>query len=75
MLNFVKFSKKILALPFGNAETVDTFTLEKKRQKFAHAVHIHKASSKLTQQTINPKTLSSIFMTTHKKLVVFQFVK
>ena len=56
MLNFARFSKKIQALQFGNAEIVDTFMLEKKHQKFAHAVLIHKASSKLTQQIINLKS-------------------
>ena len=56
MLNFVKYSKKTLVLPFGNAEIVVISLLEKKHQNFAHAVLIHKVSLKLTQQIINFKS-------------------
>ena len=52
---FKEHSKKTLVLPFGNAEIVVISLLEKKHQNFAHAVLIHKASSKLTQQIINLK--------------------
>ena len=52
-LNFVKYSKKTLVLPFGNAEIVVISLLEKKHQNFAHAVLTHKVSLKLTRKITN----------------------